>query len=189
MADASVSPDQKVPVYFIGVDYPADIGTLNYTVRGKSYQVPRNAETGAPDIGAALMADPNDIQELISKARYFNGKVNVEVFTTDQTIAAAVKKAYAKGTKTPIEARLVGSGTDIIVAPSKEEILSMMSNDELIALLKSRGQELPENLSDAKFAPNADESANARGAAVTAAQKRAEAKRQAEAEVAAKLEA
>lgn len=185
MADA---PNQQVPVYFIGVDYPSDIGTLLYTVRGKSYQVPRD-EQGAPEIGAALMADPNDINELISKARYFNGKVNVEVFTIDAKIASSVKKAYEHGKKTPIEARLVGTGTDVVIAPSKEEVLAMLSDEEVAALAKSRGQQLPTNLSNSFSAPNADESANARGAAVTAAQKKADAKRQAEAEQAAKLEA
>lgn len=185
MADA---PNQPVPVYFIGVDYPADIGTLLYTVRGKSYTVPRN-EDGSPEIGAALMADPNDINELISKARYFNGKVNVEVFTTDASIAASVKKAFEKGKKTPIEARLVGAGTDVIIAPSKQEVLDMLTDDEIAALLKSRGQKLPENLSNSFSAPNADESANARGAAVTKAQEKAAAKAKAEADQAAKLEA
>lgn len=178
---------EKVPVYFIGVDYPADIGTLSYNVRGKSYQVPRNKETGAPEIGGALMADPNDVNELISKARYFNGKVNVEVFTTDANLAASVTAAFKRGTKAPIEARLVGAGIDVVVAPSKDEIIQLMSDAELVEILKKRGQQIPESLSNAtaeQTAPNADVSANARAKAVKAA----EAKKKAEDELAAKLE-
>ncbi len=195
----------KVPVYFIGVEYPADIGSLSYSVRGKVYIVPRDAE-GSPDVGAALMADPNDITELVNKARYFNGKKNVEVFTTDQNLAASVKAAFKKGNKLAIEARMGGVGGDIITAPSKEEIVALLTDQEIAALALKRGLL---NLSAGQTAPNADASANARAEAVkgqdmrsvesvssdelpepaqTAAEKRAAKKAAAEADMAAKLE-
>lgn len=171
MTDSVKVSDEKVALYFIGVDYPADIGTLSYNVRGMNYQVPRD-KSGAPDVGAAIQVRANDVTEMIEKSRYFNGKKQVEVFTVDADIAASVKTAFKQGKKTPIEARMdrTGSG-DVVVAPTKEEIKAMLTDEEVAELVRQRGLQssiVPDNLSGA-FAPNADESALARAAAVTAA--------------------
>lgn len=159
---------KKVAVYFIGTDYPPNIGELNYNVRGKTYRVARRQD-GSPDVGAAIEADVNDVNELVSKARYFNGKVNVEVFTTDAKLAGDVKKAFDSGKRVPVEARMVGVGGDVVVAPSKEEILELLSDAEIEALLRKRGKHLPENLSTVDFVANADASSLARAAAVEVA--------------------
>ncbi len=166
MADANKS----VAVYFIGTDYPPNIGTLSYNVRGKTYIVPRR-EDGSPDVGAALPTDENDVDELIKKARYFNGKVNVEVFTADATLAASVRKSFNGGKRVPIEAKLVGVGGDVVLAPSKAEILELLSDSELDELVRKRGMRMPENLSAVDpSSMNADASALARAEAVVTAQ-------------------
>lgn len=132
----SDKPVSQVPVYFIGTEYPKEIGPIVYFVRGKTYHVPRS-EDGGPEIGGTLMVDERSVKELIEKARYFNGKKMVEVLTTDSSLAASVTSSFNRGERVSISARL-DQASGIVSAPSKEEILATLSEEELETLLNQK---------------------------------------------------
>ncbi len=138
-ATSNPTPPLKVPVYFIGVNYPPEVVNLMYLVRGSVYKVPTSG--GVTEVGGVIMVNQNDVKELINKARYFDGKKLVEVLTTDATIAAAVKKAYDSGRSVPLEARLPRNDNSVIIAPSKDEIIATMSAEELRELAEIKEKE------------------------------------------------